>query len=1095
MSPPRALLERVAAALDAALVAPSPELVRAAAQDGAAAHAKLLARALLALPPEQFSEALPLDLSFQADPGSRQGPPRTRDPPVSQDLTHRPSHSGEDIEVAASGPDPPAPTSGPDPPAPRDLSLQSPGSPAPASPDPPPPRDPSLRTSLTVARAGPDPPASRDLIARPSPAVAFPGPDPPAPDPASCDLPLRPSASLARAGPDPPAPRRRPPISTPLALPGPDPPAPASESPVPSDLSLGPAEIAARPLSPRLPVEALGEVYAALAGRRIVRLDPGAFPLRDLHGRTTWISLPELLAAPHASRAHHLRGLGLSREAARRCAHELAGVDDEAVARHILARARGDPPAAGRPGDLVFQTSPDRRRAGAHYTPRHLADTVVRAALRPLLAALGPAPTADQLLRLKICDPAMGCGAFLLAVARRLALHLVTAWERAGDLPPDPHRLARRLVVERCVFGVDADPFAVALARRSLWLLFGTGEPPDGFLFKNLRHGDALLGLDLAGLRAFHWRPAPAQPAIAAAIARDPELAARLGDLVVGAFLSQRTDRDRERERRRRLLAVEAALAGGSDLPAFPVPAPLAPPLHWPLAFSHSFDAFVGNPPFLGGSQISGAFGDPYLAWLLVLHPGAHGNADLCAHFLRRVDDLLAASGTIGFIATNTIGQGDTRTTGLQPLLARGHVLYEVTRDLPWPEAAAVTVAIVHLARGPAAAAAAPYLLREPASHLSREPSAPSLRDPPALDLSRRPATDRLDSPAPAARDPAAPDLSHRPAPDALDSPAPTHRARVVAGLTSHLHAGSERPDPRPLAANRRIAFAGSKVYGQGFLLTAVERAELVARDPRNASRIFPYLGGDDIAHAGGPRRFVINFGACSLAEAEAWPDLLALVRERVKPERDRNPREVRRRLWWRFGEPAPGLYAALRGLDRCVVNSQVGKHLVFDLVATDYVYSHTTYVYASPAPLSLFAVLQSRVHELWARHLASSMKTDLRYSISDCFNNFPFPAAGPRVDTPALATSAARLLAARAAALAGAPRSLTALYNALLGPRHEPLLDALRTAHDLLDRAVLDAYAWSDLRLPAWPQPLAGEPVAAELFDRLLAANACAAQ
>ncbi|MFY0537635.1 hypothetical protein [Nannocystis pusilla] len=71
----------------------------------------------------------------------------------------------------------------------------------------------------------------------------------------------------------------------------------------------------------------------------------------------------------------------------------------------------------------------------------------------------------------------------------------------------------------------------------------------------------------------------------------------------------------------------------------------------------------------------------------------------------------------------------------------------------------------------------------------------------------------------------------------------------------------------------------------------------------------------------------------------------------------------------------------------------------------------------------------------------------------------------------------------------------MTGLYNALLGPHREPLLDALRTAHDLLDRAVLDAYAWGDLRLPPWPRPLAREPVAAELFDRLLAANAVAAQ
>jgi len=695
----------------------------------------------------------------------------------------------------------------------------------------------------------------------------------------------------------------------------------------------------------------------------------------------------------------------------------------------------------------VFQPAPDHRRAGAYYTPRALADAVVAAALRPLLAALGPAPTADQLLRLKICDPAMGSGVFLLAVVRRLTAHLVDAWARAGELPPDPHRLARRLVVDRCVFGVDADPHAVALARRSLWLLFGTGEPPPEFLAHALRHGDALLGLERDSLRAFHWKPGPAVPTLAAAVARDDVLAARIGDLVVGAFLSQKTDRDRDRERRRRLLAVEGWLARGasaSDFPRFAVPAPLAPPLHWPLAFSHAFDAFVGNPPFLGGSQISGAFGDAYLAWLLALHPGAHGNADLCAHFLRRVDGLLAASGTIGFIATNTIGQGDTRVTGLQALLARGHVLHEVTRDLPWPETAAVTVAIVHLARGAAAAAAGPCLLHEP--------------DDMSLGTSD-------------------------------DSP-PARRTRTVAAVSSHLHPGRELPDPRPLAQNRRIGFAGSKVYGQGFLLTDAERAALIARDPRNAARIFPYLGGDDILH-GGPRRFVINFGACSLAEAEAHPDLLAIVRARVQPERERNAREFRRRYWWRFGEVAPGLYAALRGLTRCVVNSQVGKHLLFDLAPTHYVYSHTAYVYATPAPLSLFAVLQSRVHEVWARRLASSMKTDLRYSIADCFHTFPFPDPGPRDDHPALAPLAERLLNARAAALAGAPRSLTALYNALRSPRAEPGLDELRAAHEALDRAVLAAYEWTDLQLPPWPQPLAAAPVAAELFGRLLALNA----
>lgn len=106
------------------------------------------------------------------------------------------------------------------------------------------------------------------------------------------------------------------------------------------------------------------------------------------------------------------------------------------------------------------------------------------------------------------------------------------------------------------------------------------------------------------------------------------------------------------------------------------------------------FDAFVGNPPFAGKNGISETGGPGYLEWLQVVHEGAHGNADLSAHFFRRADTLLGAHGTIGLIATNTIGQGDTRSTGLQRLVVdRGYVIYDATRNLPWPEAgAAVTV-------------------------------------------------------------------------------------------------------------------------------------------------------------------------------------------------------------------------------------------------------------------------------------------------------------------------------------------------------------------------------------------------------------------
>ncbi len=73
------------------------------------------------------------------------------------------------------------------------------------------------------------------------------------------------------------------------------------------------------------------------------------------------------------------------------------------------------------------------------------------------------------------------------------------------------------------------------------------------------------------------------------------------------------------------------------------------------------FDAFTGNPPFLGGKRISTNLGEVYRKWLSAMHPDASGNADLSAHFFRRAFALLAPGGALGFLATNTIAQGDTR--------------------------------------------------------------------------------------------------------------------------------------------------------------------------------------------------------------------------------------------------------------------------------------------------------------------------------------------------------------------------------------------------------------------------------------------------
>ena len=142
-------------------------------------------------------------------------------------------------------------------------------------------------------------------------------------------------------------------------------------------------------------------------------------------------------------------------------------------------------------GALIFQPSAERRRSGSHYTPRSLTSPIVKATLDPVLAQLGPNPKPEQILALKVCDPAMGSGAFLVEACRQLGDALVEAWhthKATPALPPDEDELfhARRLVAQRCFYGVDKNEMAVDLAKLSLWLASDTGKGSRVHIFEPL---------------------------------------------------------------------------------------------------------------------------------------------------------------------------------------------------------------------------------------------------------------------------------------------------------------------------------------------------------------------------------------------------------------------------------------------------------------------------------------------------------------------------------------------------------------------------------------------------------------------------------
>ncbi|MEY5026626.1 MAG: hypothetical protein RLZZ244_2154 [Verrucomicrobiota bacterium] len=837
-----------------------------------------------------------------------------------------------------------------------------------------------------------------------------------------------------------------------------------------------------------LDVEQIGSVYETIMGFRLelatertVALKPGSSK-----GASVFVPLEQLLAQPGANRARFLKDtfeIKLPTAANNRI--KAAQTLEDLVAGFGNRIDRDASPDVLPAGSLLLQPTDERRRSGSHYTPASFTQPIVEKTLAPVLDRLGRHPRPEVILDLKVCDPAVGSAAFLVETCRQLAHELVASWHYHRCLPPIPpdedevlH--ARRLVAQRCLYGVDRNPMAADLAKLSLWLLTMAREHPFTFVDHAIRSGDSLVGISNNQIAACHWNPAGNTSPLASQAVRNaveragtlrrqileagdalaPEDKARrlaeaeaaqnqarlAGDVVVAAFFAADNDRRREST-----LGEFVSLLGEAGKPEEKVrglreqgPHPVQP-FHWELEFPEvfardnpGFDAFVGNPPYAYKNTIIKGNRPGYIEWLKALHAGSHGNSDLVAHFFRRTFSLLRSSGTFGLIATNTIAQGDTRQSGLRWICTNGGTIYAASRRTKWPGEAAVVVSVVWVVRG-------------------------------VFNGERR--------------------LDERP----------------VSQITAFLFHDGGHDNPKTLTANAGKSFQGSIVLGMGFTFDDTtpdsaatpisEMHRLIAKDPRNAERIFPYIGGEEVntspTHA--HHRYVINFADYPLERRELgvrwigaseaqqkewlrdgivpldypspvaadWPDLLEIVRAKVKPERDRQNDKIGRTRWWNFLRTRPEMMAAIAPLERVLVCSRHQPNWCIGSVDSRSVFSEALVIFALEH--AGLALLQSSVHEEWARFFASSMKDDLRYTPTDCFETFPFPLEW-EADAE-LERVGREYYEYRAALMVERGEGLTKTYNRFHAPEEtEPGTLRLRELHGAMDAAVLRAYGWGDL-------------------------------
>lgn len=465
-------------------------------------------------------------------------------------------------------------------------------------------------------------------------------------------------------------------------------------------------------------------------------------------------------------------------------------------------------------------------------------------------------------------------------------------------------------------------------------------------------------------------------------------------------------------------------------------------PAEWPKA-----DFVVGNPPFIGNKRMRLALGDGYVDALRRSHKNIPATSDYVMYWWDHSALLIGKDriARFGLVTTNSITQAFNRKVLNAHLKAKDPVSIDFAiPDHPWVDTidgAAVRISMTVASKGHHAGVLK-TIVHENVSEVEE-------------------------------------------------------RKVVLTNqsgkIYSDLRIGPDVSGVVPLKANKNMSFQGVIPLGKGFRLSR-EQLEMYGFDPSRLPEVIKsYIIGRDIVQKS-EEKYVIDFFGFSEQEAKQKnPTLFQHLLIHVKPERDQNRRETRRKNWWLFGENAPKLRSALRSLDRFIIVPDTSKYKPF--VFVDGSILPDVQVYSIIADDGwILGVLQSKVHQSWLNQIAPRMGkgNDLRWKPAIVFDPFPFPAPTDVLKTK-IRDLAEQLDAHRKRQQARHPRlTMTNMYNVLEKLRagesltkkeqetHEQgLVSILKQLHDDLDAAVFEAYSW--------PANLSDE----EILEHLVALNA----
>ena len=648
-------------------------------------------------------------------------------------------------------------------------------------------------------------------------------------------------------------------------------------------------------------------------------------------------------------------------------------------------------------GGLIVTETPSRKNAGAHYTPRSLAEEVVLHALQPLVYEPGPLQTNDDtqwrlksstaILDLKVADIAAGSGAFLVAAARYLAARLVEAWaeERIADAeqfdPSDLRSRAIREVIAHCLYGADINGMAVEMCKLSLWLVSLDPSKPFSFVDDKIFRGNSLLGVTmLEQLRHLHIAPETKKSKdINAFVDVDAVLAeaSRIRHALTSTV--DENDPQRSRNGKRRLLEqsekvtaklrliADGIIAAGLRLGGKPG-----------NALNDAYTVLEGA--LIDAFPADGSKGD-HAKLDRILEQGLTPTVDTDydrwepLHWILETPDVIVEHGGFDAIIGNPPFLGGQKLTGALGDSAREWLINILGRQT---RGSADLVAYFFLRALSLANQTAGCLGLIATNTIAQG-------DTREVGLDQMIASNfRITRAVQSASWPAAgANLEYAAVWGTLHDMHPGVRPWVGGAYVPRISAllepeGRVAGHPHRLSRNRGISFQGSIVYGDGFVLDAASAKAILKRDPKCADVVVPYLNGDDLnsSFSVSASRWVINFREMPRERAAEYVAAYEHVERLVFPARQQKSDPGARKYWWRFLRPRPGLYAAIAGMDAVPVIARVSKTVMPVRVTTDQVISDACVAFATDS-LADLAALSSAMHQTWAIKYGSGMRND----------------------------------------------------------------------------------------------------------------------